>query len=94
VRLRNEGRARWLSAECGAGGVMLDVHWRAGWAGAPLGRRWVEVPRDVPPGAVLELEVPVRRPLEGASVLVVEPHVRDVAGFNALGGPAWSAELS
>lgn len=94
LRLENRGRARWLSTASGAGGVMVDVHWRDGWAGEPTDRRWVEVPTDLPPGARLELEVPVRRPLAGATVLVVEPHVREVAGFNTLGGPVWSLELS
>ncbi|MEZ5331484.1 MAG: glycosyltransferase family 4 protein [Thermoanaerobaculia bacterium] len=93
VRLENRGLARWLAAGRGAGGLMLDVHWRAGEGGDPVARSWFEVPGDVPPGQSCELDVPVRRPVEGVSVLVVEPHARGVAGFNALGGPVWSREI-
>ncbi len=40
--------------------------------------------------ATLELEV--RRPL-GGRILVIEPHLLGVAGFNALGGPSWVNEI-
>lgn len=93
LRLENRGRARWLAAQRGAGGVMLDVHWRAGAAGEPVDRLWVEVPSDVAPGGAYEMDVPVRRPIAGGTLLVVEPHAREVAGFNALGGPVWSLEI-
>jgi len=93
LRLANRGRALWLASGSGAGGLMVDSHWRADWAAEPVDRRWVEVPSDVAPGAAVEIDVPVRRPLEGATILVIEPHVREVSGFNALGGPTWSLEL-
>jgi len=93
LRLANRGRALWLASGSGAGGLMVDVHWRASWAAEPVDRQWVEVPSDVAPGAAVEVEVPVRRPVASATILVVEPHIGEVAGFNALGGPTWSLEL-
>ena len=40
----------------------------------------------------VEIVVEVRRP-PGPARLRIEPHVLGVAGFSALGGPVWEAEL-
>ena len=93
LRLRNTGVSRWLSADHEAGGVMIDLHWRRESAGSPGERQWLQVPRDLAPGESIDLEISLRRPLENANLLVVEPHLRQVGGFNAMGGPSWMTEL-
>ncbi len=94
VRLRNDGIARWLSAEHEIGGVMVDVHWRRERRGAAGERHWLELPRDLTPGQEIVLELTLRRPLEDAHLLVVEPHLREITGFNAIDGPTWVGEVA
>lgn len=93
LHLRNTGIARWLSADHGAGGVMVEVHWRGAPAGEPRDRLWLKLPRSLDPGEAFDLEVSVRRPLEDANLLVVEPHLMQVGGFNSVGGPTWMTRL-
>ena len=93
VRLRNTGFARWLSADHATGGVMVDIHWRADLNSPPGERQWLKLPRDLNPTASVDLEVLLRRPLENANLLVIEPHVKKVGGFNTVGGPQWTMNL-
>ena len=79
---------RTLATGMGTGGVMIELHWRRSpWTPA-LRSSWIDLPRDLAPGESKQFEVTLRRPL-GASMLVVEPHLQGVSGFNALGGPKW-----
>ncbi len=93
VHLRNEGIARWLSAEHEIGGVMIDVHWRKEHKGEAGEQHWLELPRDLDPGDSIDLEIAIRRPLVDANLLVIEPHLREITGFNAIDGPSWIREL-
>jgi hypothetical protein len=93
IRLRNTGFARWLSADRGPGGVMIELHWRAQLADQGAGRQWLELPRDLRPDESIELKVRLRRPNENANFLIIEPHVKEVGGFNTIGGPHWSLGL-
>ena len=93
LRLRNDSFARWLSAESDPGGVMIEIQWRGDAGDAPSERSWLELPRDLPPDDSIDLEIPVRRPLAGSRVLVVEPHVKKRGGFNTVGGPTWALRL-
>ncbi len=94
VRLHNGSIARWLSAEHEVGGVMIDVHWRRESKGESGEQHWLKLPRDLEPGESINLEIEVRRPLEDAHLLVVEPHLREITGFNAIDGPSWIGEVS
>ena len=93
IRLENTGRARWLSAEHELGGVMVDIQWRRGRAALPGQREWLELPRDLSSGESLTLKRRVRRPLEDSDLLIVEPHVREICGFGAIGGPSFVLEV-
>ena len=93
IRLRNTGFARWLSADRGPGGVMIELHWRAELADQGAGRQWLELPRDLRPDESIELKVRLRRPNENANFLIIEPHVKEVGGFNTVGGPQWTLGL-
>lgn len=88
VKMINHGPARWLATAAGTGGVMIEIQWRQSPWAAALRALWVDLPQSLEPGESKEFEVTVRRPV-GASMLVVEPHLQGVAGFNALGGPKW-----
>lgn len=88
LRVRNHGPARWLATGTGTGGVMIELHWRQSpWTPASRAS-WIDLPHDLAPGESKQFELTLRRPL-GASMLVVEPHLQGVSGFNALGGPKW-----
>jgi glycosyltransferase involved in cell wall biosynthesis len=89
IRLANTGRARWLSAEHELGGVMIDIQWRRERAADPGERHWVELPHDLSPGESMTLRKRVRRPLGDSNLLIVEPHVREICGFGAIGGPVY-----
>ena len=99
LRVRNNGRTRWLAGTRGAGGVVFEVRLlgddRAGGA-APrdemAGRPWPPLPVDLAPGEEVTLELEVRRPL-GKAHLRIEPHVLGVAGASTLGGSVWEADL-
>ena len=67
---------------------MVQVHWRDDPWSEERNAAWIDLPVDVCPGQSHRCEIVLRRPLR-ASMLVVEPHLRGVAGFNALGGPKW-----
>jgi hypothetical protein len=56
------------------------------------GRPWLALPRDLAAGQGAELEIAVRRP-PGSARLEVEPKVVGGAGFGALGGPVWTADV-
>ncbi|HEX2463338.1 MAG TPA: glycosyltransferase [Thermoanaerobaculia bacterium] len=100
LRVRNDGRTRWLAGTSGPGGVAFEVRlWggdRAGGAAEPrdemAGRPWPALPVDLAPGEEATIELEVRRPL-GTARLRIEPHVLGVAGAEALGGGIWEAEL-
>src|SRR6185436_10102012 len=88
LRVRNDGRTRWLAGTRGAGGVVFEVRLlrrdRAGGAAAAprdemAGRPWPPLPADLAPGEEVTIELEVRRPLGGAR-LRIEPHVLGVAG--------------
>jgi len=93
IRLENTGRARWLSAEHELGGVMVDVQWRRELSAPPGQRKWLELPRDLSSGESLTLRQRVRRPLEDSDLLIVEPHLREICGFSAIGGPSFIQEI-
>ncbi len=88
VRLRNRGLAHWLSSREDVGGLILEIHWRRGAAQEAMDSRWFRFSRPVAPGESTSLEAEVRRPL-GGRLLIVEPHLAEVAGFRSLGGPWW-----
>lgn len=89
IRLVNRSMARWLATSRGAGGVIVEVQWRASPAGEATESLWLAQPRDIEPGGELRLELQLRRPL-GASFLLVDPHVKGVTSFYWMGGPTWS----
>ncbi|MEJ2084542.1 MAG: glycosyltransferase, partial [Acidobacteriota bacterium] len=88
VRVVNHGPARWLATRSGAGGIMVKVHWRSDPWSDERNESWVELPHALGPGESYSWSIQTRRP-PGASMLVVEPHVKEIAGFNSLGGPKW-----
>lgn len=88
VRVTNHGSARWLPTRSGAGGIMVKVHWRSDPWSDEINESWVELPHELGPGESYSWSIRTRRP-PGASMLVVEPHVQEIAGFNSLGGPQW-----
>ncbi len=88
IRLLNRGPARWLATRHKPGGVMVELHWRRSPWHPPVAARWLELQRDLEPGGERTFELEVRRPPRHA-LLVVEPHLQGVAGFNALAGPSW-----
>ena len=77
LRLTNRGPSRWLAARRGPGGVAfaLSLTDAAGRELEP-GRRWLLLPRDLPPGGEMALPFELRRP-PGPARLVVEPVVFD-----------------
>jgi len=89
VRLVNTGRARWLAAERGEGGVALEAR-----LATPGGEhsRWLGLPTDLEPGAEHHFAFELRRPL-GPVRLRILPHVFGISGVSALGGPLWEAEI-
>ena len=88
LKVINHGPARWLATGTGTGGVMIEIHWRQSPWTAAQRASWIDLPHDLRPGESKQFEVTLRRPV-GASMLVVEPHLQGVSGFNALGGPKW-----
>jgi glycosyltransferase involved in cell wall biosynthesis len=88
IRLVNHGPARWLATRRGRGGVMVQVHWRNDPWSQERSADWVYLPHELESGESYDCTIRTRRPV-GASMLVVEPHLKGVAGFNALGGPKW-----
>jgi hypothetical protein len=72
---------------------MIEVQWRGEPAAEACERQWLELPRDLPPDASLRLEIAVRRPLTENRLLVIEPHLKGVGGFNTVGGPSWTLRL-
>ena len=53
----------------------------------------MELPRDIGAGESITLRRRVRRPLHDSHLLIVEPHVREICGFGAIGGPAFVTEV-
>jgi hypothetical protein len=88
IRLRNTGVARWLPSREDVGGLVLEIHWRRGAAQEPMDSRWFRFSRPVAPGESTSVEAEVRRPI-GGRLLIIEPHLAQVAGFRSLGGPWW-----
>lgn len=88
VEIRNTGVARWLPSREEVGGLVLEIHWRQGAAREPMDPHWSRFSRPVAPGETVRVEVEVRRPL-GGRLLIIEPHLAEVAGFRSLGGPWW-----
>ncbi len=94
IHLANNSLARWLAAEHDVGGVMVGVHWRQEPKDAPNEQQWLPLPHPLDPGESIELQLEIRRPPENSRFLVVEPHLREICGFNAVEGPTWEMELS
>jgi glycosyltransferase involved in cell wall biosynthesis len=105
LRIRNDGRARWLAGVRGPGGVVFEVRLlRGATPGAEAippddvlrdemaGRPWPALPADLAPGEEATLELDVRRP-PGRARLRIEPHVLGVGGATALAGAVWESEL-
>jgi hypothetical protein len=93
IGLRNTGLSRWLATRHDPGGVLLELQWRTQAWGETLSQEWISLPTDLDPGAERTLHAELRRP-PGATALVVEPHVKGIAGFNKLGGPRRILELA
>lgn len=89
VQLVNTGKARWLAAERGEGGVALEA--RLATSGGEHSS-WMGLPVDLNPGAAHRFAFELRRPL-GAVRLRILPHVFGISGVGALGGPQWEAEI-
>lgn len=92
IELKNTGASRWLAADRGAGGVMLEVTLWSGGDNLLAATPWLALPRDVGPGESITVPLRLRRPPHAAR-LVVAPHVSGVASFAALGGPYFGADL-
>ena len=92
LTLANRGPARWLGARRGPGGVAVEVRLIGPGGDLRAGRPWLALPRDLAAGERAELEIAVRRP-PGRARLEVEPKVVGGAGFGALGGPVWTADV-
>ncbi|MDI9632412.1 MAG: glycosyltransferase [Acidobacteriota bacterium] len=92
IVLENRSPALWLAGERGPGGVVFELQLRTPEGDLLAGRPWPPLPGDLAPGEGAEIVVEVRRP-PGPARLRIEPHVLGVAGFSALGGPVWEAEL-
>jgi hypothetical protein len=96
LRVRNDGRARWLAGTKGAGGVVFEIRMLEETDSSCVdhlaGEPWPPLPRDLQPGDETTIDLELRRPL-GKTRLRIEPHVLGVAGATALHGPGWEAEL-
>lgn len=94
--LRNRGQARWLAADRGPGGVMLEVRLEEEGSTRPRDllaeAPWRGLAHDLAPGEELRLPLTLRRPA-GPARLVVTPHVVGVGSFAGLGGPSLEIEL-
>ena len=93
IALANTGLGRWLATEHDPGGVLVELQWRDEVWGTTIEQQWLPLETDVEPGESRRLQVEIRRP-PGAGALIVEPHVKGVAGFDKLGGPRQILELS
>ena len=74
VRLENEGPVRWLAADRGAGGVVLQIAILRDGRDLRAGEPWIALPRDLAPGESLALVTRLRRP-PGHAVAVARLHV-------------------
>jgi hypothetical protein len=96
IRVRNDGRTRWLAGTRGTGGVVFEIRLLEESEKPAVdhlaGEPWPPLPRDLPPGDETTIDLELRRPL-GRARLRVEPHVLGIAGATALEGPCWEAEL-
>jgi glycosyltransferase involved in cell wall biosynthesis len=92
LALTNTGLSRWLATRHDPGGVLVELQWRTAAWGETVAREWLPVATDLEPGETRHLRAETRRP-PGARALVVEPHVKGVAGFDKLGGPRQILEL-
>lgn len=92
VRLRNYGPARWLAADRGPGGVVVEASLLDADRNVLEERPWMPLRRDLEAGERVVFDLEVRRPL-GAARLHIEPHVVGQRGFWALGGPWWESEI-
>jgi glycosyltransferase involved in cell wall biosynthesis len=93
ISLSNTGLARWLATRHDPGGVLVELQWRTEVWGETVSQEWISLPTDLDPGAQRTLHAELRRP-PGATALVIEPHVKGIAGFNKLGGPRQILELA
>ncbi len=93
IELANTGLSRWLATSHDPGGVLVELQWRDEPWGETISQDWVQLATDLDPGESRTMEIELRRPL-GAGALIVEPHVKGIAGFNKLGGPRQILELA
>lgn len=93
IELVNTGLSRWLATRHDPGGVLVELQWRTEAWGETISQDWVRLPTDLDPGQRRRLRCELRRP-PGATALIVEPHVKGIAGFNKLGGPRRILELA
>lgn len=93
VHLTNRGVARWLATKEKPGGVQLGVEWRAEVGGDALEEHWEELPKSLDTGDSHAFTLTVRRP-HGSRFLVIEPHIENLSGLSALGGPSWVGDYS
>jgi len=92
ITLTNTGLGRWLATRHDPGGVLVELQWRTEAWGETLSQEWISMPTDLGPGESRRMRIELRRP-PGGEALIVEPHVKGIAGFNKLGGPREILEL-
>jgi glycosyltransferase involved in cell wall biosynthesis len=76
IRLENRGESRWLAAERGPGGVLVQIRLWPRDGAERCEEKWLGLPRDVAPGEACCLETPLRRP-PGPARLEIELFLAD-----------------
>lgn len=92
IHLANTGRARWLAAHRGVGGVSLKIELEDLERDHLQTRSWVPLPVDLQPGEQIALSIRLRRPL-GPCTLRVVPQVAEAEGYSALDGPTFEQRV-
>jgi glycosyltransferase involved in cell wall biosynthesis len=87
--IENRGDDVWLPSRELPGGVVFEVQLWVGGRDRWQGRPWLELRAPLPPGTTRAVELPVRRPLEPAR-LVVKPKIATAEGFRPFG--QWELE--
>ena len=90
--VRNTGFATWLAGHNEDGGVVLEPQLWSGGRDLFRGRRWIPLPRDLPPGDACRIPLRVRRPI-GPARLRFEPHLFGGGSMTLCGATACDREL-
>ncbi len=92
IVVQNTGFATWLAGRNAEGGVLLEPQlWYRG-RDLLACRPWLRLPRDVAPGSVCRIALPLRRP-PGPARLRIEPHVSLGSSMTACGASAFDRAL-